>query len=90
MKTQTILVNEFAKSMKNELKANAYKGDWRKWNYVPEQIDELDYHIDKLKSAIKYYEDSNRNNMHVEVLVKELIGDCANILLMIGNSYELY
>jgi len=90
LKTQSYLVNEFAKSMKIELKQNAYKGDWRNWDNVTEQLEELDYHITKLKSAIKLYEDSNRNNMHFELLVRELLADCGNILLMTGNSYNLY
>lgn len=88
--TQATLVNEFAKAMKTELKANSYKGDWRSWENIPEQIEEFDYHVEKLKSAIKLYEDSNRQNMHVELLVRELIADCGNILLMVGNTYKLY
>jgi hypothetical protein len=41
-KTQAELVDSFAKSMKIELKANEYKGDWRSWNDVHKMLQVLD------------------------------------------------
>lgn len=90
VKTQEELVNAFAESMSHELDINSHKGDWRTWDDVPAQISELDYHIDKLKSTIKRYEGSNRVFKDLESHIKEHLADCGNILLMIGNSYNLY
>jgi len=81
MKNQNELVDEFAKSMKNELDANKNKGDWRTWNNVHSQLQELDYHEDKLSRAIQQ---GDRER------IKEHLADCANFLLMIGNSFRLY
>ncbi len=80
-KTQEELVDSFAQSMKNELKINEYKGDWRSWDDVHKILQELDYHEDKLSLAIQK-RDTER--------IKEHLADCANFLLMIGNSFSLY
>lgn len=80
-KTQFELVDLFAASMKEELEANEHKGDWRDWKKPLEIQDELHYHLGKLNKAI-YEKD--------RVLIKEHIADCGNILLMLGNAYELY
>jgi hypothetical protein len=80
-KTQAELVDSFAKSMKIELKANEYKGDWRSWNDVHKMLQELDYHEDKLSLAIQKRD---------KQVIKEHLADCANFLLMIGNSFSLY
>lgn len=81
MKTPEELVDAFAQSMKDELKANEHKGDWRTWNGEWEKLDELYYHIDKLKSALL-------NNDKPRI--KEYAADSANFLLMIGNEHDLY
>jgi len=81
MKTQTNLVDAFAQSMKDELKANEHKGDWRTWNDIPKMLQELDYHEDKLSLAIQT---GDRER------IKEHLADCANFLLMIGNALDLY
>lgn len=67
--------------MKDELKNNEHKGDWRSWNDVPKMLQELDYHEYKLSLAIQT---GNRE------LIKEHLADCANFLLMIGNAFDLY
>ena len=80
-KTQEELVDVFAQTMKDELKANEHKGDWRSWNNSVEIIVELDYHRAKLEKAM-------RNNNFSEI--KEYLADSANFLLMLGNAYNLY
>ncbi len=90
MKTQNELVDDFAASMKEELTANEHKGNWVDWKDVPEIRKELKYHLEKLDNAIEMFEESGRSNMHLLLLIKELIADNGNILLMLGNAYELY
>lgn len=80
-KTQNSLVEAFARTMKEELINNHHKGDWREWKEVNSMRYELDYHLTKLDSAIQ------QDNKE---LIKEHLADCANFLLMIGNSYNLY
>lgn len=80
-KTQEELVNSFADSMLYELIANEHKGDWRDWKDPLEIQDELHYHLGKLNTAIY---DKNTN------LIKEHLADCGNLLLMLGNAYDLY
>lgn len=81
MKTPEELVDAFAQSMKDELKANKEKGDWREWKDSTEIYDELNYHMHKLYNAM------HDNNFKA---IKEHAADCGNFLLMIGNAYSLY
>lgn len=90
MKTQFELVDDFAKSMKDELIANEHKGDWRQWKDVVEIGDELQYHLEKLDDSVIKYEQSNRTDLGFKHCIKEHAADCANLLLMLGNAYELY
>lgn len=67
--------------MQVELKNNSHKGDWEKFVDPREILKELRHHENKLTDAMF---NDNRD------LVKEYIADCANILMMLGNSYKLY
>lgn len=84
MKEPEQLVNAFADQMKSELRANAHKGDWRTWSDVTEMVNELDYHIMKLKKELRFESENNPDR------IKEYLADNANFLLMIGNAYGLY
>lgn len=76
-----IKIEKFAEQMQIELDENSYKGNWENFK-DPNEIDiELDYHLTKLRNSVKQ-KDKER--------IKEYIADCANLLLMLGNSYELY
>lgn len=89
MKTQNELVDDFAQSMKDELKANERKGDWRYFKDKKDIHKELQYHYDKLRAAeswTQYHFSEDR----AKLAIKEHIADCANFLLMLGNAYELY
>jgi len=81
MKSQEELVDAFAQSMKDELKANEQKGDWRDWKNVNDIDKELDYHLYKLK--VSMYSENKEE-------IKEHLADCGNFLLMIGNAFDLY
>ena len=74
-------ISEFAKSMEAELLANSNKGDWRKFKDPQGIYGELAYHEKKLHDAVA------NNDLP---LIKEHIADCANFLLMLGNSFNLY
>ncbi len=71
----------FANNMLKEIKANSHKGNWEDWNDVNEMLKELQYHFEKLKKAIE------SDTLH---LIKEYLADCGNILMFIGNQYNLY
>lgn len=72
----------FAKQMQTELDNNQHKGDWNKWRNVQEILNEFEYHKSKLLIALR------KKEPHEEC--KELIADCANILMFLGNTGELY
>lgn len=72
----------FAKQMQVELDANSHKGDWNEWRDVQEILNEFEYHKAKLLMALR------KKEPHHEC--KELIADCANILMFLGNAGYLY
>jgi hypothetical protein len=72
----------FAEQMQTELNNNAHKGDWDEFRDVKEIIHEFEYHKAKLILAL------GKKEPHQEC--KELIADCANILMFLGNSGNLY
>lgn len=80
-------VIEFAKQMQNELFANVRKhgNGWRNWRDVDAMLNELEYHKAKLIIAL-----NPKKGKADYALVKELIADCANFLLFIGNAGNLY
>lgn len=73
---------KFAEQMFIELKNNEHKGDWITFTDENNIVNELDYHLKKL-----HYE---RIGNREEPKIKEYIADCANILLMLGNSLGYY
>lgn len=75
-------VIKFAEQMQAELDANAHKGDWNEWRNVEEILNEFEYHKAKLIIALR------KKEPHAEC--KELIADCANILMFLGNAGNLY
>jgi hypothetical protein len=72
----------FAEAMQRELDDNAHKGDWGTFRKVIEILDELRYHEAKLIIALR--KPDNRQEC------KELIADCGNFLLMLGNAGGVY
>jgi len=74
-------VYNFALEMQKELIDNSHKGDWEDFIDPREILKELEYHKSKLINAM--YDNEHK-------LIKEHIADCANLLLMLGNSYKLY
>lgn len=75
-------VVEFCKIMQHELDNNSHKGDWETFLNRDSILSELYHHLNKLEKT--YFSDQNPERM------KEYIADCANILLMFGNSYNFY
>jgi len=75
------LVLKFANQMQIELNNNLHKGDWSEWRDVKEILYELDYHKAKLIIALK---DNNKT------LVRELLADCGNFLMFLGNAGYVY
>ena len=76
-----IKIEKFSKQMQIELEENSHKGNWEDFKNPNEINLELEYHLTKLRLSIEQ-QDKER--------IKEYIADCANLLLMLGNSYELY
>lgn len=74
-------VKRFAEIMQIELKLNSHKGNWENFTEKKEIISEYFYHFNKLENSIL---------LENKELIKEHIADCANLLLMLGNSYEIY
>lgn len=74
-------LNNFLSIMKRELIKNSNKGDWEKYLDEKDIIKELYYHLNKLEYSLE-------NND--AILIEEYIADCANILLFLGNSKNLY
>jgi len=75
-------VLEFAQQMQAELDNNSHKGDWNEFRDVKEILHEIEYHKAKLIIAL------GKKAPHTEC--KELIADCANFFMMLGNACELY
>lgn len=76
-----IKVQKFAEVMQTELEANNHKGNWEEFIDKKEVMSEYFYHFEKLERALFI---GNKEN------IKEHIADCANLLLMLGNSYKIY
>ena len=74
-------IQKFAEIMQTELELNSHKGNWEEFINKKEIVSEFFYHFNKLEDSM-ILEDKER--------VKEYIADCANLLLMLGNSYEIY
>lgn len=74
-------VQKFAESMQAELEANSHKGSWEEFTKKGDIISEYVYHFNKLEYSMALGKKEE---------IKEHIADCANILMMLGNSYELY
>lgn len=66
--------------MQKEIDDNSHKGDWETFTNKENIISEFYHHLNKLEMS---------SNDDPE-LIKEYIADCANILMMLGNSYKLY
>jgi hypothetical protein len=75
-------VQRFAESMQEEIDANSHKGDWETFLDKNAVWSEFFHHLNKLETACLNESDP--------LLVKEYIADCGNILMMLGNTYELY
>lgn len=73
---------EFSKIMQHEINENERKGNWEEFQNRDSIFSELYHHLNKLEKT--YFTDENPDEM------KEYIADCANILLMLGNSYNFY
>ena len=82
MKTQFELVDVFAQTMKDELKANENKGDWREFKDKKDIHRELQYHYDKLRAAESWTK-YNFSEDTAKERIKEHLADCANLLLKI-------
>lgn len=74
-------VQKFAEIMQTELEANNHKGNWEEFINKKEIVAEFFYHFNKLEDSM-ISEDKEK--------IKEYIADCANLLLMLGNSYGTY
>lgn len=74
-------VLKFAETMQNEINQNNRKGNWEDWQNTKAMFIELEYHKQKL---IKAFDDNNESQ------IKEYLADCANILMFIGNTKNLY
>lgn len=74
-------VLKFAETMQNEINQNSRKGNWEDWQNPEAMFSELEYHKQKL---IKAFDDNNESQ------IKEYLADCANILMFIGNTKNLY
>lgn len=74
-------IQKFVEIMQIELEDNIHKGNWEEFIDKKEILSEYFYHFNKLEISI--YEENKK-------LIKEHIADCANLLLMLGNSYEIY
>jgi len=80
-------IEKFKKEMIYELIDNTHKGNWEEFINSPEIHQELEYHLIKLRNA----ENENYHSKDgAKDKIKEYIADCANLLLMLGNSYRLY
>ena len=75
-------ISVFAHKMQQELENNKDKGNWKSFKNKNDIMAELWYHLDKLKEVRITNEDTQ--------LLEEYIADCANILMFLGNSYNLY
>lgn len=74
-------IQKFAESMQIELEANSHKGNWEEFIEKGDIMSEYVYHFSKLEYSMALGKKEE---------IKEHIADCANLLLMLGNSYELY
>lgn len=75
-------IDHFALNMKQELENNrSSKGDISSWKGIQAKVADFEYHKAKLIMAIK--EDNQE-------AIAEFIADCGNILLAIGDEYNLY
>ena len=74
-------VKWFAQDMQTQLRDNAPKGDWEKWQGLNDKLIELEYHKAKLLIALR-----GKNKS----LIREYLADCGNILMFIGNEIGLY
>lgn len=81
MEKETLIVNRFAKQMIIELENNQRKGSLLEWTSFENMITELEYHKAKMFIAIR------SNDMNA---LKEYLADQANILMAIGNKFNLY
>lgn len=73
-------IEKFAVSMQKEIDDNSHKGDWETFTNKENIMSEFYHHLNKLEMSL----DDDPE------LIKEYIADCANILMMLGNSYKLY
>jgi hypothetical protein len=76
-----IKVKIFAEKMQRELDNNSHKGNWEDFIDADNILSELNYHYDKLYRA--YIANDKRD-------IEECIADSANILMFLGNSFNLY
>ena len=74
-------IERFKSQMIIELDKNSKKGCIFDWKNINDKLIDLEYHKLKLYLAIK------EKNLYA---IKEYIADCSNILLSIGNEYDLY
>lgn len=81
MANKEIILNNFFHEMTRQIAHNQDKGDLLAWDHIGEILYELEYHRAKLLIALK---EENKYAM------KEYIADCANILLALGNQFNLY
>lgn len=75
------IIERFKNQMLIELENNSKKGNIFIWRGISDKLIDLEYHKAKLLLAIK---EKNKFAM------KEYIADCSNILLSIGNEFNLY
>lgn len=78
---EEIKLIRFMRQMGIEQDNNEHKGSILAWDGLEDKIYDFEYHKAKLMLAIK---EEN------EDAIKEFIADCGNILLAIGNEFDLY
>lgn len=78
---EEIKLYRFVRQMAIEQNNNSHKGSILAWEGLEEKVFDFDYHKGKLMLAIK---EENKD------AIKEFIADCANILLSIGEEFDLY
>lgn len=76
----------FAEKMQIELDNNSHKGNWEDFTDYRVILKEFGHHYNKVIITLK----ESMNDIAFENLMTEHIADCANILMFLGNSFNLY
>lgn len=79
-------VVKFAQLMQEELENNSHKGNWESFTDEKVILTEFEWHFKKVLTILR----ESKDLPCADILLKEHLADCANILMFLGNSYELY